>query len=398
MKKQITTLFVMALLAVSMFPAAMAESYAPGNAIADLNDDGMVDGKDLDILLAFWGMETNVPSTSLSFVEESGIKSPDVNGDGVVNVNDLIQVLSEWGPCEGSCPADINGNNEVEEGDLKIVEAFWGETGKDITCKNPDLNGDNVVNTLDLTTLLSLWGPVGSEDKPRPTPEVLPTPTPLPAPEPCVLSVNGACEKPTPEPCTQANGCYDEPENPWFKTMGFKGEDAQDVMVDGDQLETVYSKIVGKIIHNKDSGEYRGRIRVALGGYGEDGEKVRLRYSGKIDEISRRQVSVTASGSDSLTAYESMMVYDIKSIAKRVIVYEDGQRTVYTNAELDLTYNPRTGEVDVNSITGTSITSGSETSAVSFSNRAQPSLSNVNDDDSVVVQLLETHAMGFNEA
>ena len=53
----------------------------------DLNLNGIVDGGDLGILLAFWG------TVSPAFPRA------DINGDGLVNGADLGIVLASWGPC-----------------------------------------------------------------------------------------------------------------------------------------------------------------------------------------------------------------------------------------------------------------------------------------------------------
>jgi len=55
---------------------------------ADLNDDGVVNGADLAILLAFWGP---CPSGPCSIA--------DLTGDGAVNGADLTILLGDWGNC-----------------------------------------------------------------------------------------------------------------------------------------------------------------------------------------------------------------------------------------------------------------------------------------------------------
>jgi hypothetical protein len=54
--------------------------------IADLNDDGVVQGADLGLMLAAWG---SVPA---------GVAA-DLNRDGAVDGNDLGLLLAGWGPC-----------------------------------------------------------------------------------------------------------------------------------------------------------------------------------------------------------------------------------------------------------------------------------------------------------
>lgn len=112
---------------------------------ADLNGDGVVDNKDLQILLGFWGPYT-----------EGEFNSPDINGDGTVGVPDLLAVLSNWGTCDGDCPADLNGDQEVNKQDINIVQAFWGMENP-ILANSPDLNDDGMVNSQDLLILLGSW-------------------------------------------------------------------------------------------------------------------------------------------------------------------------------------------------------------------------------------------------
>lgn len=50
----------------------------------------------------------------------------DLNGDGMVNEADLALVLADWGePCLG-CPSDINDDGLVNGADLALVLAAWG--------------------------------------------------------------------------------------------------------------------------------------------------------------------------------------------------------------------------------------------------------------------------------
>ncbi len=49
----------------------------------------------------------------------------DTNGDNQVNVTDLLVVINNWGACKG-CPADINHDNQVNVTDLLAVINGWG--------------------------------------------------------------------------------------------------------------------------------------------------------------------------------------------------------------------------------------------------------------------------------
>jgi hypothetical protein len=53
----------------------------------DLNDDGIVNGADISIMLGFWGLNGKPVDA-------------DINGDGLVDGADLAVLLSSWGECE----------------------------------------------------------------------------------------------------------------------------------------------------------------------------------------------------------------------------------------------------------------------------------------------------------
>lgn len=52
----------------------------------------------------------------------------DLNGDGEVEAADLAILLGSWGPCPG-CPADLNCDGVVEAADLAILLGSWGPCG-----------------------------------------------------------------------------------------------------------------------------------------------------------------------------------------------------------------------------------------------------------------------------
>ena len=65
-----------------------------------------------------------------SFTEKCAPDCPaDLNDDGVVNGADLSILLGEWGPCPSPpdpCPADITGDGNVGGADLSILLGGWG--------------------------------------------------------------------------------------------------------------------------------------------------------------------------------------------------------------------------------------------------------------------------------
>ncbi len=52
----------------------------------------------------------------------------DLNGDGEINVSDLLVLLSSWGLCpvDEPCPADLNKDGEVNVSDLLQLLSAWG--------------------------------------------------------------------------------------------------------------------------------------------------------------------------------------------------------------------------------------------------------------------------------
>lgn len=108
---------------------------------ADLNEDGVVNGADLGILLSEWG------------VAGCG----DFNGSGAVDGADLGVLLAAWGPCADSCPA--SGHDCFTTGvpgctDLACCDAVCGA---DPSCCQESWD------TLCVDAAVSLCGYVGSD-------------------------------------------------------------------------------------------------------------------------------------------------------------------------------------------------------------------------------------------
>jgi hypothetical protein len=77
--------------------------------------------------------------------------------DGVTYGNSCFAAMEGMnidypGPCQGDCPGDLNGDDEVNTADLLILLANWGTSG------DGDINNDGTVNTSDLLILLAAWG------------------------------------------------------------------------------------------------------------------------------------------------------------------------------------------------------------------------------------------------
>lgn len=63
---------------------------------------------------------------------------------GVVFAGGLAMILD--------CPADLNGDGEVNGADIGLFMAEWGGSGRG------DLNGDSIIDAADLGILLAMWG------------------------------------------------------------------------------------------------------------------------------------------------------------------------------------------------------------------------------------------------
>jgi hypothetical protein len=92
----------------SLLVAGTAQAAAP-ICLADLNNDGEVDGADLGVVLTAYGAN-RVQLRKL-------FPSPDLHRDGSVNGLDLQVVTNSWGPCV-TCPSDLNGDGTVDSADL----------------------------------------------------------------------------------------------------------------------------------------------------------------------------------------------------------------------------------------------------------------------------------------
>jgi hypothetical protein len=94
--------------------------------------------------------------------------SADCNNDSIIdygqilageledlNANNIPDCCEGGVPC--SCPADLDGNSEVNSIDLAIIlDKFGTDGGKDYP--NADVDGSGIVDAADLTAILSGWG------------------------------------------------------------------------------------------------------------------------------------------------------------------------------------------------------------------------------------------------
>jgi hypothetical protein len=136
----------------------------------DINRDGTVDAKDLNLLNAAMGTAGAQPQDG------------DANGDGNVNFADLVAVAQHYGQQNATlAKGDFNGDGTVDFSDLVAVAQHYGHSGR------ADLNGDGIVNFEDFQILELAYGltlpltapaaaPQAAELAPFDQPVVLPVP------------------------------------------------------------------------------------------------------------------------------------------------------------------------------------------------------------------------------
>jgi CxxC motif-containing protein (DUF1111 family) len=128
------------LLACSQIDVVISPDDACG--ISDVNQDGLIDLADLgSFLLAYEGVNgdcdgngvTDLEEIFLGAIDEDGDGIPDecvacpgdFNENGVVDGGDLGLMLVAWGSC-AECPEDLNGDGNVNGADLGLMLVAWG--------------------------------------------------------------------------------------------------------------------------------------------------------------------------------------------------------------------------------------------------------------------------------
>lgn len=114
------------------FAAAFAVSYA-GNTLSSLNIEDAVGSYDYTGLGSFYLAVQ----------------------DGSFDAMGLLFTGMTIAPVAAPCPADLNGDGEVNGADLGILLAAWGGGGA------ADINGSGTVDGADLGILLAAWGSCG---------------------------------------------------------------------------------------------------------------------------------------------------------------------------------------------------------------------------------------------
>ena len=73
--------------------------------------------------------------------------------EALPTAGDRRDVLAAFLDSCADCPADFDGDGDVDTADLLILLGAWGTSGPD-----GDVDGDGDVDTADLLALLGAWG------------------------------------------------------------------------------------------------------------------------------------------------------------------------------------------------------------------------------------------------
>ncbi len=98
--------------------------------IADFTEDGRPDIAALGALRfspsGFGGSFDSLEAIYLLESTPATAKRGDINADGVIDGKDLVMILNTWGACAiGPCPGDVNGDGVVDGIDLLIMLSLW---------------------------------------------------------------------------------------------------------------------------------------------------------------------------------------------------------------------------------------------------------------------------------
>jgi len=123
-------------------------SVGAGATTADLNNDGAVNGVDVDMVAA-----------QLGFTCSDRLMG-DINGDGIVSAADIQAALGGVGT---SAPtSDVDGDGDVDSTDLQLIQVNLGATAASRILGDADGSGE--VSSADLTVALAQQGQQGSAD------------------------------------------------------------------------------------------------------------------------------------------------------------------------------------------------------------------------------------------
>lgn len=165
-------------------PATTSQGAGPSTVDDDINRDGVVDSRDLDVLESYYGKTLDTPEA----------RRADLDGDGTVNVVDLSIFLSHLPAAttlptststtsaDGAVNDDVNRDGVVDDRDLDALKSHFGEAATTPEAQRADLNADGVVDVRDLSVFLShlpegavITTPPGTASGPPTLPPPLPT-------------------------------------------------------------------------------------------------------------------------------------------------------------------------------------------------------------------------------
>ncbi|MBT4584401.1 MAG: hypothetical protein HOC93_04900 [Phycisphaerae bacterium] len=96
---------------------------------ADDADENQISDGTVTGFVLFSGEDHSGDYSGSSLEIQVGSVSPcpaDLNGNDEVDIDDLLSFIGAWGPCGTPCPEDFDGNGEIGIDDLLILISAWG--------------------------------------------------------------------------------------------------------------------------------------------------------------------------------------------------------------------------------------------------------------------------------
>ena len=96
---------------------------------ADNADENQISNGTVTGFVLFSGVDHSSNYNDAGTLVSVGTVTPcpaDLNGNGEVDIDDLLSFIGVWGPCDVPCPADFDGNGEIGIDDLLILISAWG--------------------------------------------------------------------------------------------------------------------------------------------------------------------------------------------------------------------------------------------------------------------------------